>query len=124
MNIYDRVRNDFLRISQLNKSDSSKITLQSPTGETAEINGIVNNINLGVDTDGSVINSSKIHVTFSLLEESLTSYPTKNNKGEYNLKRHKVTILDATNTSKTYLIREWIPDLTVGSITCMLMNYE
>lgn len=101
------------------------ITLTAPDLSTAKLNGLHTKHHLAVDQDGKQVNSRSAHVSFSEsnLLASNVDYPLRNSKNEVVLKGHKVSVSDSTGLLRTYIVREWFPDETIGLIVCILGDF-
>jgi len=124
MSLIQRAKADIERITSNQNEFGVEMVLTAPTSETITVTGLHTKINLGVDTDGQMVNSKKAHISVS--EKFLTDagYPVRDGNGEVNLRSHKVSVNDSTGSAKEYVITEWFPNETVGLITCLLGDYE
>jgi hypothetical protein len=52
------------------------------------------------------------------------NYPVRSSSGIVNLAGHKVTVADSTGASVTYVVREWMPDETIGLILMILGDFK
>jgi len=100
------------------------VSLTSPDGKVVSIKALAVKHFTTVDTDGNQINTKNARVT--LVENNLITlnYPTRNAKGEVNLKSHKLDYADSTGILKHFVVKEWYPDETLGIITLILGDYE
>lgn len=118
------------------KKDSESVTMNggavgwgveqnwtSPTNQQVKIIGLHVKHHMGIDTDGNVINSKNASVTFSEKSMIDVGYNIRVN-GEVNLKKHKVSVKDSTGNVYNYMVKTWLPDETLGLITCILSAYE
>ena len=123
MRLIDKAKEDWQRYTSNTNEFGVAITLTSLQNDILELVGLATKHHIGIDTDGNLVNTKNAHVSFS--EKFLTdvSYPVRDVSGEVNLKGHKVTYSDSTGNPRTYVIREWFPDETVGMITCILGDY-
>jgi hypothetical protein len=100
------------------------VTLTPPGSSTSKIvKGIAVKHHTSVSTDGLPVNSINVHV--SIIESDLIalSYTVRNAAGEVDLRNHRASFADANGTTKNYIIKETMPDETVGLITCILGRY-
>lgn len=88
------------------------------------LKGIASKHWLSLDSDGMPINSKNAHI--SILESDLVEagYQVRNQKNEVNLLNHRVIYADSTGNERTYVIKEWMPDETVGLIVCTLGDFN
>lgn len=100
------------------------LTAPPPGNETATITGLHTKIELGVDTEGNMVNSRKVHVSFSEKFLIDAAYPLRNSAGEVDLKGHKIVVKDSTGLEKNYEFKQWFPNETIGLITCILEDFE
>jgi len=100
------------------------ITLIPPNSTTPTIvKAIAIRHNNSISTDGLQVNSVNIHV--SIIESDLVAlnYTVRNADGEVSLRNHRVSFPNSNGVTKNYIIKEAMPDETVGLITCQLGNY-
>ena len=101
---------------------SREIVFTTPDGQTtATVRGLVSKHNLSINPDTGVpVNSRNTHIY--VVESVLTDedYTTRDANDEIDLKRHRVTWTDASETSYTYLIDEVMPSHTVGLLVMTL----
>lgn len=100
------------------------ITLTTPNRlTTIAITGYATKHWINFDTDGLPINAKNAHVC---VDESLLitlGYPTRNAKGEVNLRNHIVSYPDSSGTLKKHVVNEQYPDETLGLIVLILGDY-
>jgi hypothetical protein len=119
---------DIERIWRERSSDLSEfgvaLSFVAPEGQTANVNGLHTKHHLSFDTEGIAVNSRNAHVSVS--EKLLTDlgYPTRNAKGEVDLQNHRVTCKDSTGIDKTYIIRQWHQNETIGVIVMILGEWR
>lgn len=96
----------------------------APEGQTASVVGLHTKHHLSFNTEGIAVNSKNAHVSVS--EKLLTdlSYPTRNLKGEVDMANHRVTCKDSTGVDKTYVIRQWFQNETIGVIVMILGDFR
>lgn len=113
---------DWLRFSTAGGFEV-EITLTPPVGEAVMIKGLATKHNNSVGTDGLPINAKNAHC--SLIESYLTGlgYTVRDTNGEVNLRNHRVSFADSSGVVKNYIIKETMPDETVGVIVCILGDY-
>jgi len=95
----------------------------SPTGQQVTIVGLHVKHHMGFDADGNVVNSKTASVTFSEKAMIDAAYSIRVNS-EVNLDKHKVSVKDSTGNIYNYMVKTWLPDETLGLITCILSAYE
>lgn len=95
----------------------------SPAGVTKTIVGTHVKHHMGYDAEGNLISSKNASATFSEKAMIDAGYPIRIN-GEVKLEKHKVQIADSTGGLYKYMVKTWLPDETLGLITCILNAYE
>lgn len=95
----------------------------SPTNQQVTIVGLHVKHHMGFDADGNVVNSKNASVTFSEKAMIDAGYSIRVG-GEVNLDKHKVSVKDSTGNIYNYMVKTWLPDETLGLITCILSAYE
>lgn len=121
MNLLELAKRDWAAItSDTTNGFGLQLTFTAPDNSTATVGGLKAKHHMAFDTIGQPINSKTGHISVS--EKLLTDagYTTRNDKGEVDLKGHKVTCKDSTGQNKTYTIRQWFPDETLGVILLQL----
>lgn len=121
MGLIDQAKADIQQITSDLNGFGVSMTLLHPDGSTITIVGLHTKHHTSIDTDGNPINGKNAHIGFS--EGLLVGYNVRNANGEVSLKGHVVTVNDSTETPKSYVIREWFPDETIGYISCILGDY-
>jgi hypothetical protein len=125
MSLRDRAKADIKDFTTRSHEWAVNILMQAPNSQTATFKGFTAKHHLGISSEGTIVNSQKVSVTFS--EESLsdanTNYPIRNADGEVDLKNHLVSVADSTGITKQYAVQAWFPDETIGTITVILENY-
>lgn len=103
---------------------SMTLTAPAPGNETVTLVGLHTKHRVSLDTEGNFVNAKNAHISIS--EKFLTDadYPVRNDRGEVFLFNHRVSVADSTGTAKEYVIREWMPDESVGLIVCILGDFE
>ena len=120
MSLIERAKKDLAAISTNASSGFAvPITLIAPTDETITFNGLYTEHNMGIDTDGNLMNTLNSHISFprTVFNDSVYPYIID---GVLQLKNHKVKVTDGTGTEQTYLINEVYPDNTLNFIVCIL----
>lgn len=116
------------------KKDSESVTMnlngwgvsqdwKSPTNQQVTIVGLHIKHHMSYDSDGNLINSKNASVTFSEKAMLDVGYNIRVG-GEVNLDKHKVSVKDSTGNVYNYMVKTWLPDETIGLITCILSAYE
>jgi hypothetical protein len=120
MGLIELIQRDIKAITSNGSDFGVSMTFVSPLSVTATINGLHSKHTLSQDTEGNRANINNAHVSFS--ESSLTAlgYPTRNNRDEFDMIGHMVTVADSTGEDITYKISENYPDETVGLMVCIL----
>ena len=89
-----------------------------------ETTGFVSKHWINYDTDGSAVNSKNAHICLDEEQLVLLNYPVRNSQNEVHLYNHRVFTNDSSGVEKSYVIKEWFPDETLGLIVCILSDYE
>lgn len=99
------------------------LTLTPPGGEPFLIKGLATKHHNSIGTDGLPVNAKNVRI--SIIESDLVSleYPVRNLKGEVSMLKHLVSYIDSTGSAKNFIIKETMPDETIGLITCILGDY-
>lgn len=113
---------DWLRFSTAGGFEVD-ITLTPPVGDHIHCKGLATKHHNSVGTDGLPINAKNAHCSF--IESHLTGlgYTVRDANGEVNLRNHRVSYTDSSGVVKEYIIKETMPDETVGVIVCILGDY-
>lgn len=101
------------------------INMETVDGSVSvDITGFVSKHWINYDTDGSAVNSKNAHICID--EDALIklNYPVRNQDDEVYLMNHRVKTTDSTGSLKSYLVKEWFPDESLGLIVCILSDYE
>lgn len=99
------------------------MTLIDTSLNEIELSGLHTKHHMSIDFNtGKFVNARNAHITFS--EANLVDFSVRDFKGIVNMSGYKVKVSDSTGTEWTYIIREWFPDETLGTITCILGDYE
>ena len=124
MGLIQQATDDWLRFSSDEDLFGTSIDFEAPTSEIATVVGIASKHNIGIDTDGNLINTKNAHISVS--EKLLTDkgYPVRNPAGEVDIRGHRVDYVDSTGLSKKYKIQQSFPDETIGMIVCILEDFE
>lgn len=123
MSTLDRAKQAIKRISGDQNGFGIDVTFTALDSTTATVKAIHTKHHLGIDTDGAQMNSKTAHVAVSEESLILAGYTVRNIKGEVEMLRHKVDVVDSTGIVKHYQVRECYPDETVGLIVCILSDY-
>jgi hypothetical protein len=101
---------------------SREITFTTPDNSLTVIaRGLVSKHNLSINPEtGLPVNSKNAHI--SVAESNLidVGYPTRNADNEIALVKHRVSWVDASGQSFTFLIDDCMPSETTGLIVCTL----
>lgn len=125
MNVFERAKNDYQRFSSDLTLGGTNITLTKPDGLTSvDIVGLATKHHIGIDTEGNLVNVKNVHISFAEQLVVDASFSIRNSNDEVYLKGYRATYNDSRGTSKTYVIREWMPDETLGVILCILGDYK
>lgn len=122
MGILDKARNDAKRYVTDAAGFAVSATFTAPTTETATVNALHSKHHLGFNEFGKPVSTKNAHISFSesdLMTQNPT-YPLRNSAGEVSIKKHKVVVADSTGLEKTYTIIDFMPNETLGIITCIL----
>jgi len=124
MGLVEQAREDWREITSNNNEFGVTMTFVAPNLFEAEVKGLHTKHHLQVGTNGVAFNGKNAHVSVSekvLLDKN---YPTRNADGNVDFRRHKVKVKDSTGIEKTYEIREWFPDETVGVLIFILNDFK
>lgn len=124
MGLIQQATDDWLRFSSDEDLFGISIDFEAPSLETATVVGLATKHNIGVDTEGNLINTKNAHISVSEKLLTDTGYPVRNTSGEVDLKGHRIDYIDSTGASKKYVIQQSFPDETVGMIVCILEDFE
>lgn len=118
----DRAKYDWNRFS-VSGGFEVNATLTPSGGEPVLVKCLGTKHHNSINTDGIPINSKNTHI--SLIESYLTGLglTVRDSSGEINLRNWLVSFADSSGVSKDYIIKETMPDETVGVITCILGDY-
>lgn len=124
MGLIDRAKEDWQRFTTNTNEFGVVMTLEDLEFVQYAASGLFTKHHLGIDTEGNLVNTKNAH--FSISEQVLTTlnYPVRNASGEVDLKGHKLFVKDSTGIVKSFIIREFFPDETIGLIVCILGTYE
>lgn len=103
---------------------SVEMTLINVAGVSINIKGIHTKIHLGVDTEGNIVESKQVHVSFSEKTVTDLGYSIRNAGGEVDMKNWKLNVKDSTGIIKNYVMLRWFADETIGLISCMFEDYK
>jgi len=118
----ERAKYDWLRFST-NGGFQVALTLTPVSGSPLQCVGLATKHHNSIGSDGLPVNSKNAHI--SLIESYLIGlgYVVRDSNGEVNLRNHRVSFADSSGVVKNYIIKETLPDETVGVITCILGDY-
>ncbi len=124
MSLINRAKEDWQRFTTNLNEFGVEMTLEDLAFEQYAVSGLFTKHHLGIDTEGNLVNTKNAH--FSISEQVLTglNYPIRNADGEVDLKGHKLFVKDSTGVEKSFIIREFFPDETIGLIVCILGTYD
>ena len=124
MGLIQQATDDWQRFSSDEDLFGTSIDFEAPTSETATVVGFATKHNIGIDTEGNLVNTKNAHI--SIAEKLLidAGYPVRDANGEVSLKGHRIDYVDSTGISKKYKIKESFPDETIGMIVCILEDFE
>ena len=126
MNLYEQANKDIQNITTNQNEWGVTIILTEPKGQTVTVTGIHCKHHLGVDTDGNLISSKTAHVTISenAILQANPYFPVRDLSSEVDFKNYQVVVKDSTEVLKKYMMQKWMPDETIGLITCVLEDLE
>lgn len=118
----NKAKNDWNRFLT-NGGFAVEATLTPAGGQPVSVNCLAMKHHNSVDTDGMPINSKNVHASFS--ESNLTGLGlnVRDTNGEVNMRNWILTYPDSSETDKSYIVKETMPDETVGIIVCILGDY-
>ena len=123
MSTLDRAKAAVKRITSNTDGFAVNVVLTTPTSSTINITGITSKIHLGVDTDGNVASSRKVHLSFAESQITDMGLSIRNAKGDVDLRKYIFAIPDSNGVVKKYSLAVNIPDETIGLITVILEDY-
>lgn len=125
MGLIDQIKRDSELVTMNGGGDGWGVSQDwtSPTNQQVTIVGLHVKHHMGFDADGNVVNSKNASVTFSEKAMIDAGYSIRVG-GEVNLDKHKVSVKDSTGNIYNYMVKTWLPDETLGLITCILSAYE
>jgi len=123
MSILDAAKRDLAQI-QANGNDYAVDCLFTPlVGDAFTIKVIHTKHRLGVDTDGVPVNAKTASISFS--ESNLPDgVSIRNDNDEVRMINWKVDVIDSSGLVAKYIIREHFPDEMLGTIVCILGDFE
>lgn len=123
MGIMDMIKSDVAAITGDGDGFGVALTFTNGTA-SATVYGLATKHSITRDTDGIPALGNQVHCSVS--EQLLTAedYPTRNADKLVSMTGHRVSWTDATGVSKTYVIKDCIPDDTVGLIVFLLGTYK
>lgn len=120
MNILNRARRDAQRItSNADNGFAVSALFTAPNNATATVNVIHSKHHMGIDTDGNLVNSRNAHINVAEALLLAAGYPVRT-EGQVYLTNHRVDIADSTGVVKKYVVKQWMPDETLGTILLIL----
>ena len=121
----DRAKEDWQRITTDLSGWGTDIKLSTPDGlTTVDIVGLATKHHIGIDTEGNLMNVKNAHISFSEKLVIDAGFSIRNANDEVYLEDFRATYKDSRGVDKTYVIREWMPDETLGVILCLLGDYK
>jgi len=121
MNLYNKAITDARTF--MNKEFSVPLVFVAPTNETANIKGLTAKHHIGFDSEGNMINSKTVKVTFSEQDLTTVGYPVRNANAEVDLKNHLVSVRDSTAVITQFKVSQFYPDERMGLITLILVDF-
>jgi hypothetical protein len=125
MGLIETIKQDIQKITTDLSGFGIEINLTTPDDAlSVDIVGLHTKHHLGIDTEGNQVNTKNTHIAISEQVLIDLGYPVRNANEEVFLRDHKVLAKDSTGVLKSYVIREWLPDETIGLIVCILGDYQ
>lgn len=115
----DQAKADIEQITSDPDGWGTEMIFTAPTSETATIYGLFTEHHNSINDQGISTNAKFSHCSFSERLLTALDYPTRDGNGEVSLLNHSIVI-----KGKEYIIREQMPDETVGFIACKLGDVE
>ena len=123
MSLIDAALRDAQRITGNLSGFGVPVTFTAPNGTTAQIAGLHTLHHLGFDLENRPVNSKTAWLTIS--EKALTDAGlTVRNNGEVKMVGYRCSVKDNSGTTKNYIVRQYLPDQTLGMITLQLDDYK
>lgn len=125
MGLIETIKQDIQKITTDLSGFGIEINLTTPDDAiSVDIVGLHTKHHLGIDTEGNQVNTKNTHIAISEQVLIDLAYPVRNANQEVFLRDHKVLVKDSTGVLKSYVIREWFPDETIGLIVCILGDHQ
>lgn len=100
------------------------VTFTSPDGSTtATIAGLHTLHHLGLDLENRPVNSKTVWLTISESALVAAGYNVREN-GEVKMAKHRCSVKDNSGITKNYIVRQYLPDQTLGMITLQLDDFK
>lgn len=101
------------------------IFLSTPSGHIGvNITGLKSKHHFEYESDGTLLNDRNAHICIDEDDLAAENYPVRDSNGEINLINHRVRATDSSGEEKNYIIKENLPDETLGLIVCLLGDFE
>ena len=119
----ETIKDDVYNILTNGDEFAQPLTIQPPTGDAVNINGVYSDHMNTYDESGMPITGKAVYVTISETSLIELSYTTRNAAGLIDLKGHLVTITYADESTRQYIVTETRPDYTINLIILVLGEY-
>jgi hypothetical protein len=101
------------------------ITLTNPDGAKLRLTGFSNDIGQTIDADtGMLVSGQQASVALPLLRLKGEQWAIPRMIPDQSMKPWLVTFDDVAGVTRTYKVRETLPDQAIGVIVCMLEAYS
>jgi hypothetical protein len=101
------------------------ITVQTPAQDKTEtLTGFATKHWFSFDTDGNPTNSKNVHVCISETDLVNLGFTVRKANGEISLLKYFISFADSSGLTKKYVVRENMPDETLGLIILILGDFK
>lgn len=125
MGLREQAAADALRILEDQCGFGWPITLTNPDGATLRLTGFSNDIGQTIDADtGMLVSGRQASIALPLRRLKGEQWDIPRMIADQSLKPWIVTFDDVVGESRTFKVRETLPDRALGVIVCMLEAYS
>ena len=125
MGLNDRAKEDLQTYTSDPNGWGTSILLENAdNSESVTLFGLAVKHHLGINTEGNFANVKTAHISFSEQLVIDAGFVIRNSEGEVHMPKYKATFADNRGVQVKYIIREWFPDESLGSILCFLGDYK
>jgi hypothetical protein len=125
MGLFEQAQRDYHNITTNLNGSGQAFVIKTPKSDiTANLIGLSTKHHINYDTEGVMVNSKNASVTFTEKQLTDVNYPVRNSGQEVDILGHLIEVADSSGVVKKYIINEQYPDEFLGSIVCILEDYE